>query len=743
MEKKTGPLEGLNPRQEEAVKHFTGPLLILAGAGTGKTRVITHRIAYLIEALGVVPTQILALTFTNKAAEEMRERAASLIGERAGGAMLSTFHSFCNYILRRNIHRLGGYDGGFSIYDETDARSCIKKILTAMELPVSGDFSPARIAGVISRAKNFDIDPINCVSMHEPLNDHITAISMNYEKKLRENNALDFDDLLIKTLVLFRKDKETLTRYKNRFQFILVDEYQDTNRIQYEILRELVSDDGNITVVGDLDQAIYSWRGADVGNIISYEKDFKDVVVVALEQNYRSKQRILDAANELIKSNPGIREKHLWSELGEGDPVRLHIPWDERDEASFIAREIDFLVTEGYRLDDMAVLFRARAQSRVFEDVFMKMGIPYKLINATAFYDRKEIKDIIAYLRVVENPKDIISFDRIANEPRRGIGKKSLERVEEAARMFGSLFGILDNEKSLPKGFPPKALPLIKTLKSLHESRGSMKITELVKRTSKDTGFYAALEKAEKEEGINRAENIDEFINIAAEYERMTSQPALEGFLSHVSLVADVDLEDFGEGNVRLMTLHSAKGLEFPIVFLAGVEEGILPHRTSVEERNGEFEERRLCYVGMTRAREQLYMTACRQRLRFGRVENNDISRFIEEIGRGHFEVLKSARGGPAKGESFFEDADDRAYNRIESKFTVESVELPDLDSDMDSGPGYRRRGGRGFRPGDRIEHETLGYGTIVQCKDDEIAVSFPNRPVWWLSLDSAPIRKA
>jgi DNA helicase II / ATP-dependent DNA helicase PcrA len=737
MEKSAGPLEGLNPRQEEAVKHFTGPLLILAGAGTGKTRVITHRIAYLIEGLGVVPTQILALTFTNKAAQEMRERTVSLIGERAHGVLLNTFHSFCNYILRRNIQYLGsGYDGGFSIYDETDARSCIKKILTAMELPVSGDFSPARIAGIISRSKNFDTDPINCVSMHEPLNDHITTIAMNYEKKLRANNALDFDDLLIKTLVLFRKDKNVAKRYRDRFQFILVDEYQDTNRIQYEILRELVPDDGNLTVVGDLDQAIYSWRGADVGNILSFEKDFTNVNVVALEQNYRSKQNILDAANSLIKSNPGMREKHLWSQLGEGDPVRLHTPWDERDEASFIAREIDYLVSEGLRLDDIAVLFRARAQSRVFEDVFIKMGVPYKLINATAFYERKEIKDITAYLRVVENPKDMISFDRIANEPRRGIGKKSLERVEEAAREFGSLFAVLDHEKSLPKGFPPKALPLIKILKKLHESHGQMTVTELVKRTSKDTGYYEAMQKSEKEEGINRAENLDEFVNIAVEYERNTAKPTLEGFLSHVSLSSAVDVEDFGEGYVRLMTLHSAKGLEFPVVFLAGVEEGILPHKTSLEEQNGEFEERRLCYVGMTRARENLYMTACRQRLRFGRVENNDVSRFIKEIGQEHFEILKGSRGGPVKGESFFEDDVDR----IESKFTVDRAELPDLDSDSDF--GYKRRGGRGFKKGERIEHETLGYGTIVDAKGDEIAVSFPGRPVWWLSIDSAPIRK-
>jgi len=731
MENRTDLLEGLNPRQAEAVKHFTGPLLILAGAGTGKTRVITHRIAYIIGKLGVTPGQVLALTFTNKAADEMRERTVSLVGDRARGVMLSTFHSFCNYVLRRNIGRLGNYASNYSIYDEADARSCIKEILKACELPQNGPFAPGRIASAISRAKNFGA-PEECVGRSDDLANYFLKIYELYEKRLDDNNALDFDDLILKALRLFRDHDDVRERFRRRFPFILVDEYQDTNHVQYELLRELSPPDGNITVVGDLDQSIYSWRGADVGNMISFERDFDNVVVVALEQNYRSQQRILDAANALITFNPAPREKRLWSELGEGEPVHLYQAWDDRDEALFIAREIDYLVSEGYRLDDIAVLFRARSQSRVLEDVFIKAGVPYRLINATAFYDRKEIKDITAYLRVIENPRDMVSFRRIANEPRRGIGPKSVERIEDAVREYGSLCGLPDDIKELPKGFPAKALPLIRLMKSLHKSRDSMPVTELIRKTVDETGYYENMMHSDRQEGINRTENIDEFISVAAEYERKVVKPGLEGFLSQVSLSSDVDMEDFGEGSVRMLTLHSAKGLEFPVVFIVGVEEGMLPHRTALEDRNGEPEERRLCYVGITRAREVLYMSACRQRLQYGTPASNSISRFVEEIGKEHFEVISSPRGGPASGESFFDD-EDNGVSRDEDGFIVERVELPDDDV---------RWSGRRFRAGDRIEHEELGCGKVVSLRDDEICVSFPGRGVWWLSLESAPIRK-
>ncbi len=730
MENMTDPLEGLNPRQAEAVKHFTGPLLILAGAGTGKTRVITHRIAYLIGRLGVTPSQVLALTFTNKAADEMRERTVGLVGDRARGVMLSTFHSFCNYVLRRNIGRLGNRDSNYSIYDESDSRSCIKSILKECELPHTGHFSPAGIASAISRAKNFG-SAEESIGGSDELANYFLKIYELYGKRLDENNALDYDDLLLKALRLFRDHDDVRERFRRRFPFILVDEYQDTNHVQYELLRELAPPNGNITVVGDLDQSIYSWRGADVGNMISFERDFDNASVVALEQNYRSRQRILDAANALITFNPAPREKRLWSELGEGEPVHLYQAWDDRDEALFIAREIDYLVSEGFRLDDMAVLFRARSQSRVLEDVFMKTGVPYRLINATAFYDRKEIKDMMSYLRVIENPRDMVSFERIANEPRRGIGPKSVERVGDAVREFRSIRNLPEDIKNLPKGFPAKALPLIKILKSLHESRRATPITELIKRAADETGYYESLKHTDREEGINRTENIDEFVSVAAEYERRVANPSLEGFLSQVSLSSDVDLEDFGEGSVRMLTLHSAKGLEFPVVFMVGVEEGMLPHRTALEGRNGEPEERRLCYVGITRAREVLYMSACRQRLQYGTPARNEISRFIEEIGKSHFEVIGSPRGGPAPGESFIEG--DEGESRDEYGFIVERVELPADD--------VRWRGCR-FRAGDRIEHEELGCGKVVSLRDDEICVSFPGRGVWWLSLESAPIRK-
>jgi DNA helicase II / ATP-dependent DNA helicase PcrA len=789
-QEKKDPLEGLNPQQLKAVKHFTGPLLILAGAGTGKTRVITHRIAYLIEGLGVQPSQILALTFTNKAAGEMRERAAALIGDNARGAMLSTFHSFCNYMLRRDIGRLGGWRDGYSIYDESDARSCVRELLKSMCLPASGPFAPARICEIISRSKNFRSSPADYVPSHDPLFDSIIKIAEGYERRLVENNALDFDNLILKALDLLENHDDVRHGYRQRFQFLLVDEYQDTNRVQYELLQKLSPADGNVTVVGDLDQSIYGWRGADVGNMIAFEQDFEDVEVVPLEQNYRSKQRILDAANSLIRHNAGIHEKRLWSELGEGDPVYFHMPMDERDEASFVSAEIDYLLGEGYRLDNIAVLFRTRAQSRVFEEKFMRDGVPYTLIGATEFYHRKEIKDIVAFLRVIENPQDFVSFARIANEPRRGIGKKGLSLIDETVRTAGSLFDIIKDEKSMPKDFPKKAVPFLQLLNKYHVERTEYSLPMLVEEVTTKTGYREMLEKSDREEGVSRTENIDEFISMASEYESDTARPTLEGFLSHVALVSDVDVRDTGDERVRMMTFHSAKGLEFPVVFFTGFEEGLLPHASSMESRAELEEERRLCYVGITRARELLFASACRSRLMHGSVVHNNVSRFFTEIGQEHFKIVAGPRGAAAGAESFFgaepdfeRGPDDKfSFERNKSRRkrplswsedTSTSVtdydigfyekqaakrksqkQISPADDDVyiysdESDFGERRepvraapRTADGLKTGDRVEHEVFGIGTVVSLSKNEICIAFRGRGVVKLSPKFAPIKK-
>ncbi len=712
-------LDRLNPQQAESVEHFTGPLLILAGAGTGKTRVITYRIAYLISALGVKPWNILALTFTNKAAEEMKARAVLLAGEHAEGVTISTFHSFCNLILRREIEQLGDYKSSFTIYDEDDSRSCIKKILKQLKLPASAQFAPGRIKHFISSSKNFGNSPEEFVGINDPLSDHLAKIVERYENNLMHNNALDFDDLLLKTNEIFETFPDVREKYRRRFGFILVDEYQDTNRPQYEILKHLAMPDGNITVVGDLDQSIYGWRGADVGNMLSYEEDFNNVKVVTLEQNYRSRQSILDAANALIVNNMSSQEKKLWSELGAGDKVRLNSPWDEREEAQFVALEIDSLLDEGYQLKDMAVMFRTKAQTRVFEDTFRRMGVPYQLIGATGFYQRKEIKDLIAYLRVIENPQDLGSYARIANVPKRGVGPKTIEKIEALARAEGDVLRLIGDDGKPHPQLPAKAAGLLKTLRKLRAASASEGISALISKLMQETGFEKHLrELAQKEGTESRLENALELKSLAVEYEKEAAHIDLSGFLSRVTLTSDTDVDEFTEGQVKLITLHSAKGLEFPVVFIAGVEEGLLPHKTSIEENEEVEEERRLMYVGITRARELLYLTSCRSRLLFGRVTHNAPSRFIGEIGPEHFEEISGARASGG-GESFFDNDEDIP---VSGGFVSQDVPLRHRHETISPASGYY--------PGQRVVHPEFGEGCVVSTRGIEVLVAFPGKGV-------------
>ena len=631
-------IEGLNPQQKEAVLHTEGPLLVLAGAGSGKTRVITHRIAYLIQEKGVAPWSILSLTFTNKAAREMRDRIEALIGARVLDIWSGTFHSCCVRILRREIERIG-FNRDFVIYDTGDQETLIKDCLQRLGYN-DRNFPPKQVLAYIGRAKDELISPeaysINAASDFRMRK--ISDIYTLYQKKLKANNALDFDDILLHTLNIFDKNPDVLAYYQDKFKYILVDEYQDTNTAQYMLVSMLAKKHRNICVVGDDDQSIYGWRGANMQNILDFEKHFHGCRVIKLEQNYRSTERILDAANNVIKNNYGRKPKLLWTKNLTGEPVYVYKAFDERDEADFTAGMVRNAVARGdNNYGDFAVLYRINAQSRVFEDSFMKMGIPYRIIGAHKFYDRKEIKDIIAYLRVVNNPHDDISLKRIVNVPRRGIGKVTLDRAEQLAYDNGvSIYSILLEASKLSELTRASAkiksfTDMLVKLRSLAEY---LDLTELIKSVIDQSGIIKELEQEDTIEAKTRIENIREFQSVVLDFVRNSEEedPGLNDFLAHVSLIADVDTMADEQDRVVLMTMHSAKGLEFPIVFLAGMEEGVFPSYRSIGEESEMEEERRLCYVGITRAREKLFLTFTKSRTLFGNTTYNRQSRFIDEI---------------------------------------------------------------------------------------------------------------
>jgi DNA helicase-2/ATP-dependent DNA helicase PcrA len=631
-------LEGLNPQQKEAVLHTEGPLLVLAGAGSGKTRVITHRIAYLIQEKGVAPWSILSLTFTNKAAREMRDRIEALIGARVLDIWSGTFHSCCVRILRREIERIG-FNRDFVIYDTGDQETLIKDCLQRLGYN-DRNFPPKQVLAYIGRAKDELISPeaysINAASDFRMRK--ISDIYTLYQKKLKANNALDFDDILLHTLNIFDKNPDVLAYYQDKFKYILVDEYQDTNTAQYMLVSMLAKKHRNICVVGDDDQSIYGWRGANMQNILDFEKHFHGCRVIKLEQNYRSTERILDAANNVIKNNYGRKPKLLWTKNLTGEPVYVYKAFDERDEADFTAGMVRNAVASGdNNYGDFAVLYRINAQSRVFEDSFMKMGIPYRIIGGHKFYDRKEIKDIIAYLRVVNNPHDDISLKRIVNVPRRGIGKVTLDRAEQLAYDNGvSIYSILLEASKLSE--LTRASAKIKSftdmLVKFRTLAEYLDLTELIKSVIDQSGIIKELEQEDTIEAKTRIENIREFQSVVLDFVRNSEEedPGLNDFLAHVSLIADVDTMADEQDRVVLMTMHSAKGLEFPIVFLAGMEEGVFPSYRSIGEESEMEEERRLCYVGITRAREKLFLTFTKSRTLFGNTTYNRQSRFIDEI---------------------------------------------------------------------------------------------------------------
>ncbi|MBQ3145268.1 MAG: DNA helicase PcrA [Clostridia bacterium] len=628
-------LEGLNEKQYEAVINTEGPNLIIAGAGSGKTKVLTHKIAYLIGEKDVKPWQILSITFTNKAANEMKTRIEGLVGDIANEMWIGTFHSICVRILRRFIDRIG-YESSFIIFDTSDQKTLVKQCLRELNID-DKLFTDRSVLSEISNAKNEMLTPEQYLARAngEYRKEKIAEVYARYQKKLKENNAIDFDDIINFTINILAENSDVLEYYSEKFKYVLVDEYQDTNKAQFTLITLLAARHGNITVVGDNDQGIYSFRGADISNILNFEKDFPGTKIIKLEQNYRSTKNILNAANAVIKNNSKKYEKSLWTEKEEGKLPELEVCDNEYEEARYVAEQIEHVKREEYyKYSDFAVLYRMNTQSRSIEEILVREGIPYKIVGGHKFYERKEIKDIIAYLRLIQNTSDNLSLQRIINEPKRGIGKTSLEKIESLAITNGiSMYEVIKKsaEFGLNKVFA-NSREFIEVIEELKSKKDTILISELVKETLNKTGYTKALELENSTQAENRIENLEEFLTVAMEYEEEAAESSLPEFLESITLTSDVDNLEESDEAVTLMTLHSAKGLEFPVVFLVGMEDGIFPSYKSIGEQRELEEERRLCYVGLTRAEEILYLTCAKQRTMFGSTSCNKISRFIEEI---------------------------------------------------------------------------------------------------------------
>lgn len=625
-------LHNLNPPQREAVLHGEGPLLILAGAGSGKTRVIVHRIAWLIREKGVPPWQILAVTFTNKAAGEMRGRVEKLLG---GGEvpLIATFHSACARILRREIKQLG-YDGNFAIYDDRDAEKLLKEIVAELNLDEKR-FPAKAVASVIDDCKNVGRLPADIPS-GDFFMEKVGRIYAAYQERLKKCNALDFGDLMLLTVRLFETVPEALERYRERYRWILVDEYQDTNPIQYRLVRLLAGSRKNLCVVGDDDQSIYRWRGADIRNILDFEKDFPGVKVVKLEQNYRSSSTILTAAGKVVEKNRGRKSKILWTENPGGERIVYRRLEDEREEARFVCREIGRHVRRGGSIRDVAVFYRTNAQSRVVEDAMVADGIPYRMVGGMRFYERMEIKDILAYLKALDNPADEVALKRIINTPPRGIGQATVDKIAELAGQKGMLFydALVEAGKGglLAPGPRGKVAGFVEMLGSFKTAVETTSLAELASRIIKETGYAERLKGERSDEADDRLANLQELLAALEEFELSSEEHTLSAFLEQVALVSDLERGESGPEATTLMTLHSAKGLEFPLVFMIGMEERLFPHVRALEDREQMEEERRLCYVGMTRARDRLYLANARRRRIFGQNQYNQPSRFIADI---------------------------------------------------------------------------------------------------------------
>ena len=735
-------LNGMNPEQEKAVKATEGPLLIMAGAGSGKTRVLTHRIAYLVVEKEVYPSKILAITFTNKAAREMRERIDGLLGNGTGQSMwVSTFHSMCVRILRRDIDRLG-YSKSFSILDTTEQLTVIKRILKDQNIDPK-KYDPRSMLNAISSAKNECIDAeefAGQANQFNPFEKTAAEVYTAYQKRLRKNQSLDFDDLIMTTLTLFKRVPEVLEFYQNKFHYIHVDEYQDTNKAQYELVQMLAKKFGNLCVVGDSDQSIYRWRGADIQNIMSFEKDYPKATVIMFEQNYRSTKHILKAANDVIQNNTGRYPKELRTDNSPGANINVYKAYDEQQEAQFVVKTIQELMQEDNRsLDDFAVLYRTNAQSRVMEEVLVKSNITYTIVGGTKFYDRKEIKDLLSYLRLIANNEDDLALARIINEPKRNIGATSFDRMARfALEQDRSIFDALREVDfmGLPARAANEAAKFHQLMDGFTQMQEFLSVTELVEQVLDKTGYRNMLRNEKTIESESRLENIEEFLSVTKAFEERSDDKTLVSFLTDLALISDLDKldneEDVSKGKVVLMTMHAAKGLEFPVVFIIGMEENVFPHSRSIGDNDEMEEERRLAYVGITRAEERLYLTCAQSRTLFGRSGYNNPSRFISEISDEILEhvTLKQSAG---TGRS-------QTTRRAVVNTTRPAVERP----------AYKASGGDklGWSTGDKAVHKKWGEGTVVSVRGEgentEIDIAFPSPTgIKRLLAKFAPVEKA
>ncbi len=735
---------GLNPQQAEAVINTEGPMLIMAGAGSGKTKVLTCRVANLLQK-GVRPYRILAITFTNKAAAEMRERVNNMSGPAAKDVWLFTFHAFCARFLRMEIDKLPGYGGNFAIYDTADSQNLIKQILKEMNLD-DKRFQPSGILSRISNAKNALQDAAAFARQAGDFYEQKVAdIYSRYEQKLQLNNALDFDDLLMLSIKLLQENKEVREKYQDRFDYLLVDEYQDTNHAQYLLTKFLAAKHRNICVVGDADQSIYGWRGADIQNILDFEKDYPDAKVIKLEQNYRSTQIILDAANAVIENNTGRKPKNLWTENKNGADIIYFQAVDERDEARFVIEQLQNLQrTENKKLGDMAILYRTNTQSRIFEEMLIKSGISYNMVGGLKFYERKEIKDIIAYLRVIFNPADSLSLLRIINVPKRGIGDASLAKIQAyAAANNVSLFEAVSNAAAidgLSSRFVSKLDDLAGIIFELMNLANEAPVEDLIDRVLRDTGYLEELENERTPQAQSRIDNLHELISVAQEFAASEEENNLENFLAHVALVSDIDDTELGEDAITLMTLHSSKGLEFPIVFLVGMEEGLFPHARTLMDETEIEEERRLCYVGITRAKEKLFLSSTKMRTIYGNTVTYPPSRFLQEIPARLVKTIKRQERFSAL-ENFKQVSEKYSARpqKPASTFNPHSF-MPQKPAAAAGGTGTR------FNTGDRVSHSKWGEGMVVSVKDSpdgqEVKVAFAGAGVRSLLTKYAVLKK-
>ncbi|MCF6462939.1 DNA helicase PcrA [Clostridium sp. Cult1] len=723
-------IKGLNDRQKEAVLHTEGPLLILAGAGSGKTRVLTHRIAYLVEEKGIFPGNILAITFTNKAANEMKERVDNLLDGNIDDIWMGTFHSVCVRILRRNIDKIG-YDRSFSIYDRDDQITVVKECIK--DLNLSKDMYKERsVLSVISSLKDKMTEPDTYINQNysDYYSRNVGEIYALYEKKLKANNALDFDDLIIKTVELLKSNPDVLDYYQKKFKYIFVDEFQDTNKIQYKLVKLISERYRNICVVGDDDQSIYGWRGADISNILDFEKDFPNTKIIKLEQNYRSTKNILNVANHVIKNNSSRKEKKLWTDNEEGNQVVVESLLDSEEEAYFVANKVEELIKEGYKPSDFAILYRTNAQSRTFEEIFMRKSIPYKIVGGLRFYDRKEIKDIIAYLKLIQNPVDDISLKRIINVPKRGIGNATLEKIEEYANEAGeSIYSTLLNVEKVPnlstraKNNLKSFVDMINKFMAMSEVMG---LKEFLEEVVYGIGYIKELEEEASIEAQTRLDNIKEFISVAIDFEVRYPEGSLEDFLATISLLSDVDKTEDIDNSVTLLTVHSAKGLEFPIVFMVGMEEGLFPISRALDDETELEEERRLCYVAITRAEKSLFITHAKLRTIYGNTNYSLPSRFISEIPEGY--TASSMDRGRIKA----------------SDYKKQLVKVHDYTKGINRAIYQSNNNNTDVDLGDKVSHKKWGVGTIVQIKerddDKEIVIAFDKVGLKRLLLSIAPI---